>query len=1079
MKKIISLFLSLALASSMMTAAVHAADEANNFIEDFSGYSESNAPAHSADTKVTSKSGTAQEVASTNDRQILLSGINVGYTPQNAYGYGYVDVAQDTFVLGAAAQQYVTANFNFTQRGVKSIKHFEFTAATNLVGSWDSLTAMRTHVSADEKTYIEFGTAHDTDIYKPSAAKKFSPYILIVDGNNSSNSKLVACETQWSYKEDATVTWSIDFDAENNTISATATKTNGDTWSTIVSLSGTTLSALEQTMKYPFAAAVRGPSGNGVGYNNIKAKFEYGSYAPNFTDNFSSYTAENTPAHDAATKLTSKSGIEQEITSANGYQILMSGVNIGYQPQNSFGYGYIDVAKDMFVLGAAAQQYVTANFNFNQRSVTGIKHFEFTSSSNLIGSWDSLTAMRTHVSPDEKSYIEFGTVHDTDLYKPSGTVRFSPYIYICDAANGNSETFVCDTQWNYKEDATVAWSIDFNTESNTISVSATKSNGNSWTTTVSPSKTTLSAMEQNMKYPFAAATRGPNGNGVGFGDIKAKLEYGRIPSTFFDAFDVYSSKNSAAYSEITKLSAAAGKQVEIGRIADHKLILTGSGSGTGSAHIDTAGNTLVAEDNNNNTEVKYYFPKGTDSVKSLEFKSTVSGVKGGVRAFENASGTSYVEFGTNSANNTPYVTIVDGNTVKSFVPSWTGTSREYTWTADIDGSTIEVNAAGTDGNVWSENITYDGLSAMISALAYPFAVFADGSGKTTVSYINSALSVKEYEPTFFEDFSGYTQDNTIAYSADTKLSGIKLTPQTIAEKSDRKWILSGMHVGDYDGGHIGSAYLDIADGILNVTDSYARGTTANLEIKNTDYEWISEISFDSYYSGARYGIMALVNDTEDEYYVFATGRDYMESDTVTDSDGNSVTNNVKKQTPYFAKFKYGKAVYISSPDSLWGVNSTHWSISFEDGKIIWTATSGDKTWSEVYSDAELGRIMDNTVYPVAAYSHGDTASKIDNLSIFYGKKNALCTDNGDGTLTISVSPYSYKHLLSSGYMSVVTAYYSDDDELVYADIHKVTDMYNPTEYTLNKTENSSVRGKIFVLDGSVISNRQLGSNSEF
>ena len=556
--------------------------------------------------------------------------------------------------------------------------------------------------------------------------------------------------------------------------------------------------------------------------------------------------------------------------------------------------------------------------------------------------------------------------------------------------------------------------------------------------------------------------------------VKAVLNAEMVDYNFTDNFSIYTSKNSAAYSESTKITAPAGKPAEIGRIAYHKLMLEG-----GSAYVDIANDALVVESAGGNAKVKYDFPKGVSNLESFGFKSSVTGGKGGVRTFKNKAGTAYVEYGTNVSDGKPYVTVVDGDTKLDFAPSWTSASNVYTWIAEADGDTIKITVTNDFGEIWGEKITYDGLSEMIAGTKYPFELFADNAGVATVSYINSSLAVNDYEPTFFEDFSGYTTENTVAYDADTALTGIKVTPQLIAEKDDRKWILSGVHIGDYDGGHIGSSYLDIAGETMTVSDLYQKGTTTKLEIKDTNYDWISNIEFDASYStGSRFGIQALVNSMEDEYYLFATGRP-ADSKDVTDADGNPITDNIKYKTPYFQKYKYGKAVYTSSPDSQWNASDTHWNIDFEDGKIIWTATANGLTWSESYADPDLDRIMKNTCYPVSAFALGDGLSKMDNIAISYSESGMLCTDNGDGTVALEVYPHAYKRLMNGDYLSVVVAYYSENDKLVHAEIKKVTDMYNTAEFTVDKTVESSVRGKVFVFDGSILSNRQLGFNSDF
>lgn len=805
---------------------------------------------------------------------------------------------------------------------------------------------------------------------------------------------------------------------------------------------------------------------------SVKAQRSAEMIVPNFIDTFSGYTAQNTTANSAETAFTSISGVPQALAEGSNYNIVLSGINVGAASYDVFGGGYVDITNDKLAVSTRWQRDITANYHFTERAVDKLEYLEFTAYPGA-----QRMGMRTHIdSKETTSYIEFSTGRDSDGYDATKVASCTPYVTL--KYGDITESFYCPTVWKRNHSASVHWSIYFDTASNTIDLTVKNETGDEWETKIKPETIKISDIEKSMKYPFAAVARG---DGTSFlNNVRALITYGRIPSTFFDAFDVYTSKNSAANSEATKVSTIAGKDIEIGRIVNHKLLLSGNTANSGSAYIDVENNMLVA---NGNAEVKYYFPKGIKTVKSLEFESFITGGKGGVRAFKNASGTAYVEFGTDSSTNKPYVTVVDGDKQFNYSPAWSskatdGEASVYTWTADVDGNTIEVTAKNSLGETWSEEIVYDALDSMIAVVEYPFAAFADG-GTTNIFYINSALEINEYEPTFFEDFSGYTEENTVAYNEETKLIGIKLQPQLIAEKEDRKWTLSGVHVGDYDGDHKGSAYLDMANKMMAVHDRWQKGTTTKLDIKNVGIDWVSNIEFDAYYAtGSRFGIQALVNSAEDEYYIFATGRP-ADSTEVTDADGNVITTNIKRHTPYFQKIKYGRTVYTSSPETLWSVSNTHWDIDFEDGKIVWTATADGLTWSESYEDPELTRVMEKAVYPVSAFALGDGVSKIDNIAINYGKKGSLCTDNGDGTVKVSVSPYSYKRLLNSKYMSVVIAYYSAEDELVHAEIKKVTDMYNTAEFTVDKTVESSAYGKVFVFDGSVLNNRLLSANSNF
>ena len=89
------------------------------------------------------------------------------------------------------------------------------------------------------------------------------------------------------------------------------------------------------------------------------------------------------------------------------------------------------------------------------------------------------------------------------------------------------------------------------------------------------------------------------------------------------------------------------------------------------------------------------------------------------------------------------------------------------------------------------------------------------------------------------------------------------------------------------------------------------------------------------------------------------------------------------------------------------------------------------------------------------------------------------TENENGGYTATIQPIIYRRFMQNkDYLTVIAAYYSEENEIVKTDAHIVSDLENSTSFDVAAPSDvNAARGKIFIWDGSALNVRKLHSES--
>ena len=389
-------------------------------------------------------------------------------------------------------------------------------------------------------------------------------------------------------------------------------------------------------------------------------------------------------------------------------------------------------------------------------------------------------------------------------------------------------------------------------------------------------------------------------------------------------------------------------------------------------------------------------------------------------------------------------------------------TTDVDWSISVNGNTISWTVTA-GSNSWSASFESTSVSEMMAKAVFPVTCGTLGDG---IGYFdNVILNYNKITPSFFDDFSEYNSENS-AYTAAELTESISGTAQTIAEGSLGDWKLSGVLVGN-PSGNPGGAYVDIGE-TLAVKDQHARWTSVNLD---NGYNSVSMGSLKSVRfrqrraTDVRSTLRILVSEDEKTCFEFGFGRG-------ADSTDTAAVNAVKQRTPYFSKRTASGASNIQSPEGdLWDINTVNdvaWEIWIVGNTVHWKATYLTKVWQSSFTDNNLPDMMSAAKYPVACVTLGDGISYFDDISVSFLIKDSVYVDNGDGTITINIYPDDYVESVTEGSdILVISAFYSNTNELIDVRFHPVTDLINHTPIEITKNQTAGSSGKIFIWDSNL------------
>ncbi len=290
---------------------------------------------------------------------------------------------------------------------------------------------------------------------------------------------------------------------------------------------------------------------------------------------------------------------------------------------------------------------------------------------------------------------------------------------------------------------------------------------------------------------------------------------------------------------------------------------------------------------------------------------------------------------------------------------------------EIDGNTITWTVIYGSG-IWTGSYTDNDLPIMLANTRYPTAFSATGDGyalwdNVGISYVAAPT------PDFADDFSTYTADNAVIGS-ENALTATPGAAQTVATGNGYTWELSGVMTGNDTRG---KAYVS-ADGKAHVKDRYQGPTAVNLNLGDITYNNISRISGTTRGVSSRTGIRFMISGNEKAYYEVGIGGD---------NDKHGVEGEINNRAVYLLKCDGSTTTMIDHLlKSEWTSNAgfdQNWTIVIEGNKIKASVLANGKYWSTEYVDADLPKMLKNTVYPVAFIAKGDGDSSYDNLTLNY------------------------------------------------------------------------------------------------
>jgi len=429
----------------------------------------------------------------------------------------------------------------------------------------------------------------------------------------------------------------------------------------------------------------------------------------------------------------------------------------------------------------------------------------------------------------------------------------------------------------------------------------------------------------------------------------------------------------------------------------------------------------------------------------------------------------------------------------------------FSWQNDIETVTVTYDATYGEGGPESQGyyagtyITPDFTN--IPTGSYGFLGWATSVNATTPEYTasqNATFAVdsditlyavwNKQKKTFYDNFSAYT-DNILAYDSVPTITNYSNsgTPKVIASQSGGSWMLSGVWSGTTEAdGNPGGAYIeatntDSAKNLnkqgLAIRDRWNKDTTVNLDIGNTKIESIQSLNITYHKNDScRTAVRLMVSSDEGTYYEFGVGTqafDYNVDDQTTDK--------IKSKTPYFRKVVDNSEVYCESPAALWSGDEVgyyvlnrayNWNITIENNTISWTATyKGTRftitPWTASYVDNNLQDMILGCKYPMACAVKSGYISVFDEVSMKYTSRLPVYEELGNNEILINVQPSLYSSKMKSDTLLVLTAFYSNNHELLGLDVHPVTDLVNNSSFEVAKNATAGCYGKIFIWDGGV------------
>ncbi len=300
----------------------------------------------------------------------------------------------------------------------------------------------------------------------------------------------------------------------------------------------------------------------------------------------------------------------------------------------------------------------------------------------------------------------------------------------------------------------------------------------------------------------------------------------------------------------------------------------------------------------------------------------------------------------------------------------------------VNGNTITWKAArGTD--VWTGSYTDESLPVMLANTRYPTAFSSIGDGYAL--WDDVGISYEAVPTPDFEDNFAYTAANSVLGS-ENALFGTPGIPQTIASGNGYAWELSGVYTGNSNNGVRGNSYIT-TDGKACVKDMHQGATALNLNMGDMTYNNISRIGVSAKGIGSRTGMRFMVSGDEKSYYEVGVGG----NNNTAGTDSLGTAGAVNRYAPYFAKVENGTITIIDNvlfPDWI-GTNTSlasnphNWTVTIDGNKIKVKVMLGTKYWETEYTDANLPKMLQKTVYPVSFIAIGDNDATFDDLTMNY------------------------------------------------------------------------------------------------
>ncbi len=712
---------------------------------------------------------------------------NDSNSPTANKGFTYVDAAEDRMYLqgrwasNVKGDRYAAVNLDNTYP-FESLERVKVTLSRN----GTRFAGIRLLINESENAYYEFGMKDDSgaigieqrggDDY-PDGVEAFKPFVRVATSQNYNKMTNIlqagaegttSSGADWG-ADDKKVIWDITIDKANGIISFTCKSTNSDAvWQGSFE---DTYGLINTQWRYPVAFTATGDGEANPAYIenlNMWCSVDEEYVAPDFAENFASYTADN-----AVTEKYNLIDGKKTLAGQGNASWETSAVWVGNSaenPTNGKGFAYIDTGADTLYLqgrwGDAVQpsRYAAVNLKIDDIKIDNIDKIRAVTGRN----GTRFAGLHLFVSKDEKTYYEFGIKNNERIgYKqqggdenPDNLVSYQPFIRMANGKTydelttilqvGSEGTASTGTDWG-QSDSEVIWEISVNKETKIINFTCSSTSSDAvWQGSFVDE---YGIVDSDWKYPISFSVTG---------DGEAKPGYLKSLDMWYTEDTDYVAPDFAQ--DFTEFKSYTGENLKLKELAESgNVTIAETDSGVkfntskinygsdygrvqitpGRMYLLGRGGTINSLVNISYDDTDTYF----DTLKRVKFTASRGSTRmGGMRLFVSGNEKNAFEFGIKNNEEilddkkegymelphyTPYVAkVIDGTiyVVDYITPeegAWEKADNEVTYDISVEGNTVTWTAKTTTGKVWQGS--YTDTDGIISAnWRYPASFVSRG-----------------------------------------------------------------------------------------------------------------------------------------------------------------------------------------------------------------------------------------------------------------------------------------------------------------------------------------------------------------